>query len=76
MNKIILVVAFLTFGLSVMAQENLPELSLTTVSGEKIKLQDYASNGKNTVFAFWATWCAPCKKELNNIAKCALYSCS
>jgi len=69
MKNILLVVAFLAFGLSVMAQENLPELNLKTVDGEKIKLQDYASNGKNTVFAFWATWCAPCKKELNNIAE-------
>jgi thiol-disulfide isomerase/thioredoxin len=28
---------------------------------------DLGKTGKITVLDFWATWCVPCKKELNNI---------
>jgi len=51
------------------AQDALPDLTLKNLEGEKVNIQDFAENGKNTVFTFWATWCAPCKKELNNIAE-------
>ena len=59
-------VFILTSG--VRAQNNkLPELSLKNLKGESIDLQSFAGNGKITVFSFWATWCAPCKKELKTL---------
>ncbi len=51
------------------AQNDLPEIKLKNIEGEQINISDYAENGKITVFSFWATWCAPCKKELGNIAE-------
>jgi len=54
---------------TIIAQEQLPDITIKNMDGEKVNIQEYAENGKNTVFAFWATWCAPCKKELNNIAE-------
>tara|TARA_B100000686_G_scaffold279069_1_gene299473 strand:+ start:176 stop:715 length:540 start_codon:yes stop_codon:yes gene_type:complete len=34
-------------------------------SGNNINLKDY--NGKLLVINFWATWCAPCKKEMPSL---------
>ncbi len=43
-------------------------LSMETLKGEKVNLKDYvAKKGKITVISFWATWCKPCKEELDNI---------
>jgi len=47
----------------------MPDVTLMSIDGEKINIADYAQDGKITVFSFWATWCSPCKKELNNIAE-------
>ena len=34
-------------------------------SGNKINLKDY--RGKLIIINFWATWCAPCKKEMPSL---------
>jgi len=34
-------------------------------SGNKIDLNDY--HGKLVITNFWATWCAPCKKEMSSL---------
>ncbi len=34
-------------------------------SGKKIDLNDY--HGKLVIINFWATWCAPCKKEMPSL---------
>lgn len=45
----------------------LPEINLENLNGQKVNLQSYGENDKVTIIAFWATWCKPCKKELENI---------
>ena len=69
--SLLLTLAFI-FGLgSANAQHDtggtLPDISVKTTSGQQKSILDYANNGKITIFSFWATWCTPCKKELNNI---------
>ena len=36
-------------------------------SGNEINLNQY--NGKLVIINFWATWCAPCKKEMPSLDK-------
>ena len=36
-------------------------------SGNEINLKDY--HGKLVIINFWATWCAPCKKEMPSLDK-------
>jgi len=49
--------------------KTLPDVSVQELNGKKVDIQDYSDNGKITVLSFWATWCVPCKKELDNIAE-------
>jgi len=69
MKKILLLLTISFCTAHLFAQDTLPDISLKNLEGEKVNIQQFAENGKNTVLTFWATWCAPCKKELNNIAE-------
>ncbi|MBT4970186.1 MAG: TlpA family protein disulfide reductase [Bacteroidetes bacterium] len=40
---------------------------MKTLDGKVVDLKDQVKSGQVTVIVFWATWCAPCKKELVNI---------
>ncbi|MDZ5473811.1 TlpA disulfide reductase family protein [Bacillus sp. 31A1R] len=39
-----------------------PEISLTTLEGNVVSLEDY--KGKKILLNFWASWCPPCKAEM------------
>ena len=51
----------------ILGEHRLPDLTLTDMNGKQVKVSDIGKTGKITVLDFWATWCVPCKKELNNI---------
>ena len=55
------VIVFL-LGLSSVAGQSQPQLSLKDVDGKTQALTDY--RGKVVVLNFWATWCVPCKEEM------------
>lgn len=72
MKKIAAIICFLGLGLNFAnAQgkelQTLPEMNLKDVNGKPKNMADYSKSGKITIVSFWATWCSPCKKELNNI---------
>ncbi|MGK0388571.1 MAG: cytochrome c biogenesis protein CcmG/thiol:disulfide interchange protein DsbE [Maribacter sp.] len=55
-------------AVSTSAQKIVPEIDVKTLQGQSVNIQDYTNKGQITVLSFWATWCAPCKKELNAIS--------
>ena len=50
-------------------EKSLPNIDVKTLQGKTINIQDLENDGNPMVISFWATWCKPCKKELNTIAE-------
>ncbi len=76
MKKLFLLLLVGTFSLATFAQEPATEASLNQKQVPSVKLVDMNGKTVNTaeltangpvIISFWATWCAPCKKELNTI---------
>ncbi|MEO1436420.1 MAG: TlpA disulfide reductase family protein [Bacteroidota bacterium] len=60
--------SFLSFGQNPLVDKTLPNLSLKNLDGQTVNVADLGKNGKITVISFWAVWCIPCQKELDNLA--------
>jgi cytochrome c biogenesis protein CcmG, thiol:disulfide interchange protein DsbE len=47
--------------------KGLPAATVKTLQGQSVDVKELGKTGKITVISFWATWCSPCKKELDAI---------
>jgi peroxiredoxin len=67
----ILTLFFLAFSILAKAGDGdkIPSATLKKLDGSKINSSTFANDGKPIVISFWATWCKPCKKELDAIAE-------
>lgn len=63
----LLIVSQLTFGQGQKFQ--VPSSNIKNLKGEMVNTGNFSNDGKPMIINFWATWCAPCKKELNAIAE-------
>ncbi len=64
------IVAIAIFStLSIAQNRTLPSVDVKTLEGSNININTIENDGNPIVISFWATWCKPCKKELNNIAE-------
>ena len=48
--------------------KKLPSINLKDMAGNAINTAKVTNDGNPIVISFWATWCKPCKLELNTIA--------
>jgi len=71
MKKLLTFSIALLSSLMMMAQTGklLPSVKLKDLSGKTIDISQFKNDGKPIIISFWATWCKPCKAELNAIAE-------
>lgn len=61
----LIIVLLTAFSLSA---QSIPDVTLKTLEGQPTQTGTFVNDGKITIFSFFATWCTPCKKELDAIA--------
>ncbi|WP_460217950.1 TlpA family protein disulfide reductase [Psychroserpens sp. MEBiC05023] len=66
-NLTMLLLAFSMSAL-VFAQDVLPKMQIETLDGDNINLADISKDDQLVVLSLWATWCVPCKNELDAIS--------
>lgn len=70
MKKFTLLFATAFYFLSAtFAQDVMPDVVIKTLDGENVHANTLANGEGPSVVAFWATWCSPCKKELDAYAE-------
>ncbi len=47
----------------------IPAVNVKKLDGSTINSSTFTNNGKPIIISFWATWCKPCKKELDAISE-------
>lgn len=68
--KSILITSILAFALSsftISDTGKLPSATVKNLNGSTINTNTISNHGKPMIISFWATWCKPCKKELDAI---------
>ena len=69
MKKILISLLLLVSTISFAQITNLPNVDVKKIDGSSFNFKNIDNNGNPIVISFWATWCKPCTKELNNIAE-------
>ena len=67
MKKLIFIVNFLLISSLLFGQ--LPSVNIKDMEGNSLNFSKISNNGNPIIISFWATWCKPCKAELNTIAE-------
>lgn len=68
--RVVFSLMFLIAGVTCLAQiKSLPSVNVTTLEGNQFNFKNIDNNNNPIIISFWATWCKPCTKELNNIAE-------
>jgi len=71
MKKILLLLlaAPLVLSMNTTQVASIPSIMLKDLDGNSVDTGKLSNDGKPILICFWATWCSPCKKELNVYAE-------
>lgn len=68
MRTSLITLALLVAPSVLLAQSRVPSVTLQSLDGKKVDTKTWSNDGRPMIINFWATWCAPCKRELTAIA--------
>jgi|TARA_B110000967_G_C18875597_1_gene558096 thiol-disulfide isomerase/thioredoxin len=69
MKQLITLITLLFFSISLNSQTDVPTTKLKTLTGETTDLLTISKENDLIIVSLWATWCAPCKNELDAISE-------
>lgn len=63
------ILCFITATSIAQQADKIPPADVNKLDGTSFNTANIKNDGKPIIINFWATWCSPCKRELNNIAE-------
>lgn len=67
--SILMMMVLATAAISQESKREIPNVVVKKLDNSSFSTSEFENDGKPIIISFWATWCSPCKRELNAIAE-------
>lgn len=68
-TTLLLLISVASYVYSQIGIQTIPSVDVKGIDGKTVNTSTFSNDGKPIIINFWATWCTPCKRELDNIAE-------